>query len=461
MNCISVWGLDVSKDNVCAHKLSCFPEIGVNNTWQQFRYLKAVEFNQFFPRYFLYPKKDQRTIREWIELLTPGDVVVMEPTGVHAAYLWARAANLYGCKVVWVGHAQLSQYRSGKDLPEKSDAADALCLACYYLDPEHQLPSNPEVPDPRWFLSFDIDKTVYPLAQATAYIRHINRAKSPNENYLKQLLSWQFPEAAFRRSQHNPMGVRPLMAWLSGADDLQTKWGKTIYDQLWEGSIANELGTEPDWYARMLASWLMDCDLAEQKLEDQILSHLACPEFEPYLKIFNSFGMGLREYVPLLIAIYPFENFLLNGKRHKINGIDLSLRAFKHRVGQGGFFRVSGDAGKYAKGGSSNCRQALWTWIYRRICPEKTRPQSGLGKVVGDYYAELEQKFSTDTQARLKAIAEFQEREAKRDKNKGGKRSRGRMTGQAVITGLLVAKTQSRVANMLYRELCKVFITPE
>ncbi|MCC5620962.1 hypothetical protein [Nostoc sp. CHAB 5715] len=37
-------------------------------------------------------------------------------------------------KILWVGHIELRRYRGGKNLPNKSDAADALAMAAYGVD---------------------------------------------------------------------------------------------------------------------------------------------------------------------------------------------------------------------------------------------------------------------------------------------------------------------------------------
>jgi hypothetical protein len=94
--------------------------------------------------------------------------------------------------------------------------------------------------------------------------------------------------------------------------------------------------------------------------------------------------------------------------------------------------------------------------------PVKNRAKHGLARDLANYYEGLEMQYAPGSAARAEALGEFEKRrKAKETKNRGGKRTHGRMTGENILTGLLVAKTQSRLANLLYRELCKVFIKPQ
>ena len=115
---MKVIGLDVCKDSVVA----CMLEHGRPTEPRQLYY------DLDFPRY-------AATAAGIKALLAKSpDVAVLEPTGVNYTKLWASHLAKNGVKVVLVGHRQLRSYRENLNLPDKDDQADALALACYYLE---------------------------------------------------------------------------------------------------------------------------------------------------------------------------------------------------------------------------------------------------------------------------------------------------------------------------------------
>lgn len=66
-------------------------------------------------------------------------MAILEPTGNHYSRVWAQIIESLGIKILWVGHIELRRYRGGKNLPNKSDEADALAMAAYAQDQEISL----------------------------------------------------------------------------------------------------------------------------------------------------------------------------------------------------------------------------------------------------------------------------------------------------------------------------------
>ncbi|MHC5833855.1 MAG: IS110 family transposase, partial [Nostoc sp.] len=88
---------------------------------------------------------------------------------------------------------ELRRYRGGKNLPNKSDPADALAMAAYGHDPDHHL-ENGEL-NLRYFLMHR-PEPIDELRDLCQQLEHLNRVQSPIVNYARQLLAWQFPEVA-------------------------------------------------------------------------------------------------------------------------------------------------------------------------------------------------------------------------------------------------------------------------
>lgn len=348
-----VIGLDVCKDSVVA----CMLDAALGTEPRQ------LYFDLDFPRF----SANAAGIKGLLAL-SP-EVAVLEPTGVNYAKIWATRLAEAGVQIALVGHKQLRNYRENLGLPDKDDPADALALACYYLEHQHS---------PRRFVRIR-DAQVTKIRDIVLRLHHLNRIRSPQINRVRQDLAWQFPEVA-------KIGLDAVLfwGWLAGERT------STKYDALYADTIG--LGLQPE--ARNAAAAIWDIRQRELALELQMRSSLCDPRFLPYRKVFAQFGFGQRVEALILSQIYPLENYLdKNGapeiqirkgknslkptKRH------LSRRRFQKALGVAPTREESGDKKGTKKAGSELCRTAFWQWLFTRIEPQRSRLKNATGQMLG------------------------------------------------------------------------------
>lgn len=297
------------------------------------------------------------------------DVAVLEPTGVNYSKFWVTRLAEAGVQIVLVGHQQLRRYRQNLDLPDKDDCADALALACYYL--EHKSSS-------RRFVA-SRDPVTAKIREIVLRLGHLNRVQSPVVNRIHQDLAWQFPEAA-------NIGLQaPLFwGWLAGRRNSER------YDKLYAESSGLGLQSE----TRNGAKLICDLQLREQALEREMRLLMKDSRFLPYRRVFMLFGFGERVEALILSQIYPLENYLADGKpeirirKGKESGKNtkrhLSRRRIQKSLGVAPTREDSGDKKTSKKAGSSLCRKALWQWLFTRIEPPRKRLKTPIGKFLGE-----------------------------------------------------------------------------
>lgn len=347
-----VVGLDVCKNSVVACILND---------------VRPTEPRQFyydldFPRFYT----DATGIKSLLALKP--DVAVMEPTGVNYMKLWAAHLAQHGVKIVLVGHKQLRSYRENLGLPDKDDPADALALACYYL--EHQMS------DTRFVRQRD--PVIAQLRDLVLRLFHLNRVQSPIINRIRQDLAWQFPEVA-------NVGLDATLFWSWLAEERKAK----KYDNLYAQTVG--LGLQPE--TRNSARAICELQRRERAIELQMRTFMKDLRFTQYRKVFTAFGFGERIAALLLSQIYPLENYLIDGKpevrirKGKNSGQPtkrhLSRRRFQKALGVAPTREDSGDKKSSKKAGSSLCRMALWQWLFTRIEPKRNRVKSQLGQQLG------------------------------------------------------------------------------
>ncbi|WP_019498016.1 transposase, partial [Pseudanabaena sp. PCC 6802] len=142
--------------------------------------------------------------------------------------------------------------------------------------------------------------------------------------------------------------------------------------------------------------------LEEKAIEDELRGYLDDAQFLPYRSVFKQFGFGDRVQAIVLSQIYPFENYLDNGraivkirkgrKSGKPTKRYLSLRRFMKALGVAPTENSSGDKqNRSVVGGSDLCRRSLWQWIFTRVEPHKSRGTNPilneLGKDLDEYKA--------------------------------------------------------------------------
>jgi transposase len=136
---LKILGIDVSKASITTHVLECYPKGGLKSYWDKTR----NKLSTLYPTFHSSPdkKKKQKSAFDFAEyvLEVKPDYAILEPTGNHYSRIWAAILKKLEIKVLWVGHVELRRYRGGKNLPNKSDPADALAMAAYGHDPDHRL----------------------------------------------------------------------------------------------------------------------------------------------------------------------------------------------------------------------------------------------------------------------------------------------------------------------------------
>ncbi len=409
-------GVDVSASSITVHLLDTYPKGGLKNYWDKTRNRANVQYPQFFSN----PnnkcrQKNAFDFAEYVFEAKP-KYAALEPTGNHYSRIWATILEACGVEVLWVGHVQLRRYRGGKNLPNKSDAADALALAAYPHDAENHTESG-EI-NPKAFLLYQ----PYPIERVRELCQqaeHLVRVQSPVINYTRQLLAWQFPEVARSKTVASGDYLPPLWGWLAQREGI-SKRASTMYDRKHGTSITQFYGLEIEDFTRFHANML--CDIAEwdKRIESELEELIKNPKFDIYNKIFDQFGFGLRVRSRLLSRIYPFESFLKpdgkvwiehetrevkrvekvrsNGKTEvkrypgeiKRTKRNRSRDCFKMRLGMGTTLEQSGDVLVEKPSGSALCRMSFWQ---HAICNIETGhvPATEPNKVLLDKRDELKQ----------------------------------------------------------------------
>ena len=239
------------------------------------------------------------------------DVAVLEPTGVNYSKLWVTKLAEAGVKIALVGHRQLRSHRIELDLPDKDDQADALALACYYLS-YSQFPSR--------FVR-QRDEKIAKIREIALRLHHLARVQSPIVNRAKQDLAWQFPEVAKIK-----LTGRLFWGWLAGERH------SVKYDNLLKRSAGSGLTVETQLAAKML------CQIQERErvLERSLRQLIVDPRFSAYRRVFARFGFGQRVEAIILSQIYPFSNYLVDGKPEvKIRQGKISGKPTKRHINSG------------------------------------------------------------------------------------------------------------------------------
>jgi hypothetical protein len=423
---LKVIGIDVSKSSVTIHILSCYPKGGLKGYWDKTR----NKASSFYPVFYSNPdpKKKQKSAFDFANFLEENkpDIAILEPTGNHYSRLWSKIIESLGIKILWVGHIELRRYRGGKNLPNKSDAADSLAMAAYPLDSEHHT-ENGEL-NQKYFLMHR-PEPIDQLRELCQQLEHLNRVQSPIINYARQLLAWQFPEVAHTRSTSTKIGnVPPLWGWLAGRQFEVSPQPWKMINKKYELSSAKHYGITIDPILRTHADWLCDIELTEQRIEGEIKTILDHECFQPYNQIFSQFGFGLRVRARLLSRIYPFEAFLANGKplieyevrevkrveKHRRDGQTVVKRspgdvkrvkrnrsrdAFKMRLGMGTTLEQSGDELVEVTSGSALCRMSFWQYVLCQIETERL-PDTNTAAAILEYRTKLKD-FTDDSGRQL------------------------------------------------------------
>jgi Transposase IS116/IS110/IS902 family len=290
------------------------------------------------------------------------DVLVLEPTGVNYIKFWTTKCAEAGVKIALVGHKQSREYRNNLRLPDKDDEADALALACYYL--EHHA-------DPIQFVRIR-DGITSQLRDAALRLKHIDRIQSPLVNRLKQDLAWAMPEVSG--------SVNAILFWKWLAGDARSN----RYDALAVETCG--LGITQNMQA--MAKLLVDLWRQKRIVESQMLELLNHPQFDRDRQVMKKYYLPNIAIAILIGQYYPLSNFLgadgteimqLAGSRRTATKTlkPVSLRRFRKALGVAPVRESSGKSPtKTRKAGSRICRCQLWLWSMSAFERKKSKTKS-------------------------------------------------------------------------------------
>ena len=368
-------GLDVGQGYAVACVLDHFPV----NIQQHF---KTIRKNREF-----YKLKCDRSGVEKLLQLQP-DAIVLEPSGYWYSAFWARVALLHQLEVFWVGHSDLSALRKSYGFTNKRDDEDSLCLAATYFDTRF-ITARGE----KRYLTHYCCSEIEQLRSLWHAKEQLTKIRSGMIAQIKQRLSYEFPEMSAKSFKISPVqGFTPFLGWLASAIDASR------YDKLYDQSIARDLGIKISQYTQDHAEVVIGLEkrIAIALLE---LEHiLNSSEFVKYMEVFNQFGFGLSTKTLLLLHVYPFEKFLVDGSplvEYELSSSDKlikrrrSLRAFQAFLGLSYSIAQSGDRTTKKFHGSISMRSHLYAWALCQICPTSYKVNTEIGRELSDRYQEL------------------------------------------------------------------------
>jgi hypothetical protein len=290
------------------------------------------------------------------------DVLVLEPTGINYIKFWTIKCAEAGVKIALVGHKESSRYRDNLKLPDKDDEADALALACYYL--EHQS-------DPIQFVRIR-DSATSQLRDAALRLKHIDRIQSPLLNRLKQDLAWAMPEVS------GSVTAVLFWRWLAGYAR-SAKYDLLAIDTCGLGITQN---------MRAMSRLLVDLWQQKKIVEGEMIELLNNRQFDRDRAVMKRYYLPDIAQAILISQYYPLSNFLgedgneilqLAGSRRTATKTlkPVSLRRFRKALGVAPVREASGKSPtKTRKAGSRLCRCQLWLWSMSAFERNKSKVKS-------------------------------------------------------------------------------------
>lgn len=155
----------------------------------------------------------------------------------------------------------------------------------------------------------------------------------------------------------------------------------------WEKELSASTGTGIGVDAAALARILIAIEAEEIAVERAIEAELEKPQYERYRRAAADCGFSLWLTANLIGAVYPFEQFLKDGRRRIVhqhtatNNVrvrkDESLRAFKLACGMGLVWVQSGDWEGHVAGGNGAARTALRNSVASSYLLDKRNQKRG------------------------------------------------------------------------------------
>ncbi len=374
---MQIVGLDVGR---CSAVLCCLNEFPTNILQQ---YKKLVREKKF-----LTLNTDTHGANKLLSLGADG--IVIEPTGHWYSHFWASLAQKNNIRVYWISHTNLDKLRGSYGFVNKRDTEDALCLAASYFD-DRFIGSTGD----RRYLNYYYGDDLLISAVRERFLEkeQLQKLRSSLVLQLRQRLAYEYPEVASQKLAISEyQGFTPLIGWLAQIHSpprIITKYRL---------SVVQDLGISISPYTRAHAQAIVEIERRLLRLRDKLGQILDIPEYQPYFRVFDSFGFGLDNKILLLYHCYPFDKFLVDGKpwiereeskNGKLQKRDRSLRKFQAFLGLSYSYRQSGDSKQKKFHGSRLVRSHLYPWAVCRIAPAKSRIDSEVGKKLKHRYGEL------------------------------------------------------------------------
>jgi uncharacterized protein involved in tolerance to divalent cations len=355
-----VLGIDVGANFVVAF---CLDELPVGISYPKFYKQNA---KTAISKIRLDNRKEGSSIKiaDAIELLKEikPNVIVMEPTGVWYSKIWARIAEHLGIEVKWIGHGDLAFNRGAYGFKDKDDRTDAFCLALSYFHPDFNNRNS-------W-----LNWRTGAIADVNDRLLEIKSLESTTkilQQQIRQRLKYEFPEISKRtiNNRRHKDGYTAWVGWLAGINDY------TSIRNEHRKSIATELGIEISGYTREHAQAICGNQIREIGIKANLTRSLLDPNFDRYREILDKFGFGDEMQATILSQIYPFEKFLVDGKKHIDRYEDdrgekkrnASLAGFQISLGMGKRLIESGNSTAWIYAGSSFARKQLYCWIVTNV----------------------------------------------------------------------------------------------
>lgn len=298
------------------------------------------------------------------------DVFVMEPTGSYS-YIWVQSLKRHELNYRLVSSRRVRHYCEYKGLLNKADKPDAAAIAAYTIE---------NLENEEGFLHTERMR----IREIYLQLNSTVRSKNPVENRLGQRLGYEFPEGLKRYEDSDRKWLEALppamYRFIAGEEVNGPHSGKRVE------ALKNTIGSGISEHTRAMARQLCGFEQIEYALEQEMEAELTCKEFEPYRRVFQRYAMPPRIEAAILGRIYPFEDFLRDGKplkeyvhgsaSHRPRGMtkrDRSAGEFKLTLGMGKILHQSGNKTEWKAGGAKYARTALWQYVKIMIVVRRSK----------------------------------------------------------------------------------------
>jgi hypothetical protein len=348
-------------------------------------------------------KANQKDIEQLLKL--DADVYVLEPTG-HYSYIWINALKREGKEVRLVSPRRVRHYCEYKGITNKADRPDAAAIASYTLENLHSDEAFLKVERMR-------------IRDLYLQLNSTTRSKNPVNNRLGQRLSFEFPEIVkhFEDTSREWLDPEPPATYRFLAGESVTGPHSRQREQKLDQTIGLGLTT----HTKALAAQLCEFERMEYALEVQMDEELSQPEFEAYHRIFDRFLIPRRIRAAILSRIYPFTDFLRDGRPFKeyVRGSESKRRSgmtkrdrsegeFKLCLGMGKILYQSGNKTEWKAGGAKYARTALWQYVKIMIVIRRSKGHD-FSEIAANLNKTLQQENISPwlNEAMINAIAEL------------------------------------------------------